>query len=421
MPAVHPAFKVESAVSFAAPAQATAVLAALAATPTNATAGFAAKSAGLIMEALQTNAERAERYNTLGNQLVQQGDLEAAASAFLSAVSLKSDDANLWNNLGSVRHRQKNYAAAENDYRNALRYDADFVPALGNLAALLMETGREEEASLLTCRAFVLPPLEGKSNEMLGIAYYRLGRSADAAACYRAWLREEPGNPIAKYRLIACSGEEVPARTPDTFVKRLFDEMAGSFDEKLVGKLAYRGPQIVAELVAGQLPANGRFDVLDAGCGTGLCAPLFAPYARRLTGVDISAGMLAKARQHQEYAELHEAELTAWLRTQHQAYDLIVMADTMIYFGDLRELLGGIRQSLRAGGLFAFTTEQPMQDACTAAGYHLKPSGRFGHSSGYLARALADAGLGIKIERNVTLRSEFCQPIHGIAVLAYAK
>ena len=64
------------------------------------------------MDALHTNAERAERYNALGNQLVQQGDLEAAAAAFLSAVTLKSDDANLWNNLGSVRHRQKNYAAA---------------------------------------------------------------------------------------------------------------------------------------------------------------------------------------------------------------------------------------------------------------------------------------------------------------------
>ena len=396
-------------------------MAALAATPPHAASSFAAQSAGLIMEALHTNAERAERHNALGNQLVQQGDLEAAAAAFLSAVTLKSDDANLWNNLGSVRHRQKNYAAAENDYRNALRYDADFAPALGNLAALLMETGREEEASLLTCRAFVLPPLERKSNEMLGIAYYRLGRSADAAACYRAWLREAPGNPIAKYRLIACSGEEVPARTPDTFVKSLFDEMAGNFDEKLVGKLAYRGPQIVAELVAGQLPANGSFDLLDAGCGTGLCAPLFAPYARRLTGVDISAGMLARARQHKEYAELHEAELTAYLRGQHQAYDLIVMADTMIYFGDLRELLAGIRQALRAGGLFAFTTEQPVTEACGDASYHLKPSGRFGHSSAYLARTLAEAGLGIKIERNVTLRSEFCQPIHGIGVLACAK
>ncbi|MEI7679499.1 MAG: tetratricopeptide repeat protein, partial [Betaproteobacteria bacterium] len=185
MPAVHEAYPVDttvrSQVSAAAP------LAALAATPPHAASGFAAQSARLIMEALHTNAERAERHNALGNQLVQQGDLEAAAAAFLSAVTLKSDDANLWNNLGSVRHRQKNYAAAENDYRNALRYDADFAPALGNLAALLMETGREEEASLLTCRAFVLPPLEGKSNEMLGIAYYRLGRSADAAACYRAW------------------------------------------------------------------------------------------------------------------------------------------------------------------------------------------------------------------------------------------
>ena len=29
-----------------------------------------------------------------------------------------------------------------------------------------------------------------------------------------------------------------------------------------------------------------QLDVLDAGCGTGLCGPLLAPYARRLVGVD---------------------------------------------------------------------------------------------------------------------------------------
>ena len=42
------------------------------------------------------------------------------------------------------------------------------------------------------------------------------------------------------------------------------------------------------------LDASRSLDVLDAGCGTGLCGPLVAPYARRLVGVDLSEAMLAR-------------------------------------------------------------------------------------------------------------------------------
>ena len=47
-----------------------------------------------------------------------------------------------------------------------------------------------------------------------------------------------------------------------------------------------------------------RLDVLDAGCGTGLCGVLVAPFARRLTGVDLSEGMLAHAKDKILEAEL---------------------------------------------------------------------------------------------------------------------
>ena len=41
--------------------------------------------------------------------------------------------------------------------------------------------------------------------------------------------------------------------------------------------------------------------LLDAGCGTGLCASYLKPYARYLAGVDLSAGMLAKAALRKNY------------------------------------------------------------------------------------------------------------------------
>ena len=53
-------------------------------------------------------------------------------------------------------------------------------------------------------------------------------------------------------------------------------------------------------------------DVLDAGCGTGLCGPLLAPYARRLVGVDLSARHARRRRSEKGvYDELVKGELTA--------------------------------------------------------------------------------------------------------------
>ena len=85
---------------------------------------------------------------------------------------------------------------------------------------------------------------------------------------------------------------------------------------------------------AGLEPSH-RLDVLDAGCGTGLCGALVAPFARRLTGVDLSDGMLAHAKDKNVYHALVKAELTEYLRANREAFDLIVSADTLVYFGDL--------------------------------------------------------------------------------------
>ena len=373
----------------------------------------------LILAALEANAGNAWRYNDLGNILAQTESLANAAAAFKISVELDGDDANAWNNLGSVLQRLEDMAAAENAYRQALSCDENFAPALNNLASLLAQTGREEEATILSCRAFLLPPLADKTPKMLGIANYRLGRIAQAAQCYREWLRAEPDNAVALQFLAACTGQAVPARAPDAFVTAVFDELADDFDAKLVGKLAYRGPAIIADLLKAALVAAGDLDVLDGGCGTGLCAPVLAPYAKRLTGVDLSSGMLARARQTGLYGELVQAELTDYLRGCEHAFDLIAMADTLIYFGELSGLFAAVKRALRLSGAFAFTVELP-GSALPLSDYELAPSGRYGHGRRYLEQEIARAGFTVIVSEDVVLRSEFCQPARGLGVLVRA-
>ena len=96
-------------------------------------------------------------------------------------------------------------------------------------------------------------------------------------------------------------GSGRPAARIERFVERTFDSFASSFEAKLE-KLSYRAPALVAATLerSGLVPSKS-LDTLDAGCGTGLCGPLVAPYARRLTGVDLSEGMLAHAKQKHIY------------------------------------------------------------------------------------------------------------------------
>jgi predicted TPR repeat methyltransferase len=132
-------------------------------------------------------------------------------------------------------------------------------------------------------------------------------------------------------------------------------------------------------------PSFDPLDVLDLGCGTGLCGPLLRPLARTLVGVDLSPKMLAKARERGGYDELVCAELAAYLAGQPQRFDVGVAADVFVYIGDLVDVFTGMCTVLRSGGLFGFSVE-----AGGETDFVLQPTHRFAHSLGYLRR-LADA------------------------------
>jgi len=216
--------------------------------------------------------------------------------------------------------------------------------------------------------------------------------------------------------LAACSGRDVPERASDAFVEATFDSFAASFDAKLA-KLQYRAPALVAVMAEHvQLPPTRSLDVLDAGCGTGLCGPLFAPYARRLVGVDLSARMLAHARERRVYDDLVKGELTAYLRESLASFDVIVSADTLVYFGPLGEVVAAAAGALRGGGRLIFTLEEWI-GAADDAEYTINPHGRYSHARRYVERVLAAANLQPEIA-DADLRLEAGTPVAGLVVHA---
>ena len=140
---------------------------------------------------------------------------------------------------------------------------------------------------------------------------------------------------------------------------------------------------------------RAALDVLDAGCGTGWCGPLVRPYARRLTGVDLSPAMVQRAEDRQVYDELVVAELTEYFRGAAGRFDLIISADTLVYFGDLKEVLSAAADALRPGGFLVFTVERAGDDCPSVSGFHLQHHGRYCHAEEYIRTALRDAGLAV--------------------------
>ena len=162
-------------------------------------------------------------------------------------------------------------------------------------------------------------------------------------------------------------------------------------------------------------PPDATLDILDAGCGTGLCGPLLRPYAHKLVGVDLSAKMLVKAAGRQTYDDLVRYELTEYLNHQNETYDVIASADTLCYFGKLESVFLVAARSLKPGGILAFTLEDAGDEGPDP---RLNSHGRYAHNRSYVKAAIDEAGLDIHSVISVILRNEGKQPVSGHLVVA---
>jgi predicted TPR repeat methyltransferase len=187
-----------------------------------------------------------------------------------------------------------------------------------------------------------------------------------------------------KYHLAALLADTRFDRSPAEYIVENFDAFAKSFDAKLVGVLGYDVPEKLCALVrsaAREGDAGQSGDVLDIGCGTGLCGPFLRPLARTLHGVDLSSKMLELAAARGVYDTLEREDIVAYLARAAARFDVVVAADVLIYFGDLSAVMAETAKALRGGGLFALSTEFHEGD-----GYRLQTSGRFAHSPDYVKR-----------------------------------
>ena len=408
----------------------------------------------LYREVLSLRAAQPDAMHYLGVLCHQRGRSDEGVELIRAALKITPRHPDAQNNLGNIHKECDRPVEAEACYRRALECAPQHHNALGNLAVVLEVQERLDDAfdaygamlrqapddargpylmglflrnhaqhmehleQSAECfrHAYALDRRNLRALEALGVALYALERHDEARQVYRDWLAREPDNPVPRHMLAACGGADAPPRAGDAYVRELFDGFADSFDEQLLKNLEYRAPQVLAGALVQVLPAaSGTLDVLDAGCGTGLCAPLMRAHARQLVGVDLSGGMVEKARLRGGYDVLEVAELTAYLQANPDRYDLVLSADTLVYFGRLEDALAAAYASLRPGGWLGFTLEAM---AGEADGMEITPSGRYRHGRRYVERVLAASGFADVRVQGDTLRREAGQPVAGWVVRA---
>jgi predicted TPR repeat methyltransferase len=252
----------------------------------------------------------------------------------------------------------------------------------------------------------------------LGEIRQQLGEREAAIAAFKKARDADASDPHGASLWLMRLGAEELSAMPPAYVRTLFDQYAPRFDRALIDDLGYRGPSVLFKAVlaarhAVKKPAFFK-RAIDLGCGTGLAAGAFAKEVDHFTGIDLSPGMIEKARETGLYAELEVNDMLDGLRAKPDgSADLVLAADAMVYVADLVPVLTEICRVLSAGGLLAFTLERHDGD-----GVIIGEGLRYAHSLHYVRNALTVAGLTLSQVEQQSFRNESNAPVPGLIVVA---
>ena len=226
-------------------------------------------------------------------------------------------------------------------------------------------------------------------------------------------LERDTDSPEVQHLSAAIHGRN-PPKPPDGYVEELFDDYAERFESHLLEKLHYQVPQLIVSVVQHRFTKENPAQLCwDLGCGTGLLGPQLGAVSNRLVGVDLSEKMLQRASEKECYDELIHQELISFLTTQPLAegLDLVVVADTLVYLGDLRPFFKAICMSMGSNTQLICTVERLKES--TPEGFQLMPTGRYSHSLAWIEWLLPQYGLVLTRHGDVVLRQGGGTWVHG--------
>ncbi|MDJ0556146.1 MAG: class I SAM-dependent methyltransferase [Microcoleaceae cyanobacterium MO_207.B10] len=133
-----------------------------------------------------------------------------------------------------------------------------------------------------------------------------------------------------------------------------YDIWSDKYEQDLIRDSDYLSPDKVAYFVLKYVPKNGK--ILDAGAGTGLAGKQLYDYGyTNLVGIDISEGMLNKARQKNVYTQLYKQVLGETLDFSTNFFDAVICVGVFTYNHAPSSAFDELIRITKPGGYIIFT------------------------------------------------------------------
>lgn len=368
----------------------------------------------LLTQAITQAPEHVPSLYNLARTLHIKGDHEEAKKLYIRITTISPSFYHAWNNLGLLQKETGDLMGAKQSLRKALAIAPGHAPCLNNLGVVMEGLGRLDEACSLFKGALALDSGYFSARFNLGCLLFRLGRYEEAEKELLHVLALNKDEPTARFLLQSMGRMKAPERAPAEYVKRTFDDCAGQFEEILVGRLQYRTPEKLFGFLQDLL--DYKWSIMDLGCGTGLGAHRYRPFASFLAGMDCSRKMLREAMAKGVYDALYQGDIVERWPTDRK-FHLVYSSDCLCYMGALEPVFKRIKKSLYPGGILGFSVEKMKKDE-ESRGYQLGKSGRYRHSHGYVKTALERAGLKHIKDLAITLRKEEGKDVKGLLFAA---
>lgn len=320
-------------------------------------------------------------------------------------------------NLAYALNEKRQYETSLQVYLKLLELMPNHVRALCNTANVLSQLKQYEQAITYLQSASHIAPNDKDVHLSFGHIYRMTKNNDMATASYKEAQRIDPSNEMAEYFIAILTGNNSISSSPENYVQELFDDYADSFDEHLIGKLQYKTPELIGNMVTKHTDPTKKYKILDLGCGTGLAGIYLENISEHMVGVDLSEKMIKKAELRNIYDVLTVSGITQYFAAHDFHPDIVISADVFVYIGDIADVFHDVSATLEDNGLFVFSTEDT-QDTET---FLLKKSGRFGHNEKYIRALAEDNGFNVADNEKTIIRYEAGEAIHGQVYLLQKK
>ncbi len=308
-----------------------------------------------LVAAQPANAGHHERFIYF---LRETGDVSGALAAAQAAVRECPSNPTLINALGILQLNIGDLQGSRKTFESAIHAFPDNLNANQNLSLVLLTEGRPEDA--INAFSGALIPLEfvdmvakDQEHQRLSKTYDGLAQSYDSNELQRTWGRQ------------------------------------------------------TAQVIRTALGKDNLGDVLDLCCGTGSVGAAISAQTDHITGIDISRGMLEKARARGVYDQLITADILQALPSMDRSFSVVTCSVALYHWANLKPFFDKVTSVLLPDGYLIFSVD-PANDELDVG---QSAPGEYAHSRAYIRRVTADAGLreiSITIDAHRTYPGFWC-------------